>query len=371
MTSLATFNANNFFLRYKFSRTYPGDMSKASSIEASAVGTIGYLPGLAFGKYTKRYIIWDAQRRELAAQALHEPDGCLPDILCFQEVENIHAIRLFNQKYLGNHYPYSLLIDGCDSRHIDVGLLSKFPIRDVRSHIDERNDQGNRIFSRDCLEAEIELPNGSILTLLLNHLKSKLVIRKEGETDAQYHARVLESHEKRLSQATAVAKYVDSRFCCQHDQALYAVVGDFNDTPQSPWVKPLVNSPHLTNILTRHRESNDCWTYYWRSRNRVSQIDYILASRALTKLIDDAVTADSSKKPHIERQGLAYREKNKSDQILPMRSNLVHFEADPVTDTPACASPNEKVNFRFQRYAEVLDNWKANVSDHCPVKVWF
>ena len=44
MTSLATFNANNFFLRYKFSKTYPGDMSKKSLIEASDAAMMGYLP---------------------------------------------------------------------------------------------------------------------------------------------------------------------------------------------------------------------------------------------------------------------------------------------------------------------------------------
>ena len=64
MPSLATFNANNFFLRYKFAKTYPNDMSKASLIEASEVGAKGYLPGIAFGRYTKNYIVWDPVRRQ-------------------------------------------------------------------------------------------------------------------------------------------------------------------------------------------------------------------------------------------------------------------------------------------------------------------
>ena len=120
MPSLATFNANNFFLRYRFTRTYEGDTSRDSLVEAGEVGLVGYLPGLAFGQYTNKFIVWDAQRRHLAAQALREPDGQLPDILCFQEVENIQAIRIFNQRYLDHHYPYSLLIDSYDPRNIDV-----------------------------------------------------------------------------------------------------------------------------------------------------------------------------------------------------------------------------------------------------------
>ena len=126
MPTLATFNANNFFLRYKFSQTYPGDMSRGSIVEATE--SVGYLPGTSFGNYgPRRYIIWDPERRDIAATALHEPDNQLPDILCFQEVENIEAIRAFNQTYLNNHYKYSMLIDGYDPRNIDVGLCQHYP----------------------------------------------------------------------------------------------------------------------------------------------------------------------------------------------------------------------------------------------------
>lgn len=124
MPSIATFNANNFFLRYKFTNTYPGDMSQKSLIESGEIGLVGYLPGLAFCQYSSSYIVWDRQRRKLAASALAEPDGQLPDILCFQEVENIHAIRKLNQDYLNNYYGYSVLIDAYDPRNIDVGVLS-------------------------------------------------------------------------------------------------------------------------------------------------------------------------------------------------------------------------------------------------------
>ncbi len=54
MPSLATFNANNFFLRYRFTTTYPGDQSKASLVESGEVGLVGCLRGLAFGQYVTR-----------------------------------------------------------------------------------------------------------------------------------------------------------------------------------------------------------------------------------------------------------------------------------------------------------------------------
>jgi endonuclease/exonuclease/phosphatase family metal-dependent hydrolase len=371
MPSLATFNANNFFLRYRFTNNYPGGQSQASLVEAGEIGLVGYVPGLAFGAYTNRWIVWDVTRRELAARALREPDNQLPDILCFQEVENIHAIRILSDRYLGGFYPYSLLIDSYDPRNIDVGILSRFPLRQIRTHIDDLNDAGQRIFSRDCAEVQVELPDGAVLTLFVNHLKSKFVRRQAGDTEAEFHARIRRSHERRLAQAQAVARYIGQRFEGRQTTALYAVVGDFNDTPESPWVAPLFDTPRLTDVLARHRPAADVWTYYWRSRGRVSQIDHVLASRALRDRVDDAVAADPDRVPHIERQGLAYRELNASNLVLPRQATLVHFEADPVTPAPANATPDQRVGFRFARYQEVMDNWRSNISDHCPVKVWF
>jgi hypothetical protein len=164
---------------------------------------------------------------------------------------------------------------------------------------------------------------------------------------------------------------VSKRFWGQHDGALYAVIGDFNDTPESPWIEPVVDYYRLTDILQRHRATNDCWTYYWRSKNRVSQIDYVLVSRTLRDRIDAAVASNSALTPHIERKGLGYRELNANGEILPKEPKLVYFEEDPVTPAPSGATPSEKVNFRFDRYPEILEDWRANVSDHCPVKVWF
>lgn len=368
MPSLATFNANNFFLRYKFSKTYPMDRSKSSLVEA-VDAAVGYIPARGIGKYSlKDHIVWDPVRRETAATALMEPDDKLPDILCVQEVENIQALRAFNERYLDGHYPFSLLIDAYDPRNIDVGVLSRFPIEGVRTHFDDKK-AGERIFSRDCLEATIGLPDGKMLTLLVNHLKSKLVIKESGESTSKYHQRIKASHQRRKGQAAAVAKIVEERFAGQHDSALYAVVGDFNDTPFSRYLWPLLDSPRLTDVLREHRGLDDSWTYYWRSERRVSQIDYVLASKALAKRVRTVVQANSNRRPYLERGGLAYRLGN-SGNILPEK--LIHFEADPVTPTPAGSPPPEKkIPFDFDRYEAVVDNWKNNISDHCPLKVWF
>ena len=369
MYSIATFNANNFFLRYKFSRNIPNSFSKDSEIEAGQV--IGFLPGLSFRKYTKNFIIWDKTRRELAAKALKEPENKLPDILCFQEVENIEAIRLFNQMYLNGYYKYSMLIDSYDPRNIDVGILSTYPIQNVRSHIDDADPNDNFIFSRDCLEVEVDLGNERIY-LFLNHLKSKLVKRKSSDTDAQYNDKVKASHEKRLKQAATVIEYIEDRFNGFHDTALYAVIGDFNDTPYSPWIKPLIDSPRLFNVLDEFLSYDDRWTYYWKSKNRVSQIDYFLVSEALRQRISNTVNNHPDRAPHIERQGIGYRKLNSTGtDTLPKETNYYAFENDDVTPVNNAAPVAKKQNFRFNRYQEVLDDPKNNISDHCPVKIWF
>ena len=77
-------------------------------------------------------------------------------------------------------------MDGYDPRNINVGLLSRFPIGKIRSHVDEFDGEGERVFSRDCLEADIELPDNCTLTLFLNHLKSKLVQKKANEPENEY-----------------------------------------------------------------------------------------------------------------------------------------------------------------------------------------
>ncbi len=373
MPSLATFNANNFFLRYKFTQTYPGARPEAVQAELASVASQGFLPAPAFGKFSlNHFIVWDATRRELAAKALRRPDNQLPDILCLQEVENVQAIRTFNENYLGNYYPYSLLIDGYDPRNIDVGVLSVFPIREIRSHIEDAENDGQRLFEcRDCLEVNVHLPRGEVLSLFVNHLKSKFVEKEKDDTEQAYRKKVRTSHEKRQAQAKKVLEFIRERFAGQQEKALYAVIGDFNDTPESPYLHDLMASKLLTNVIRKYRPADDCWTYYWRSKNRVSQIDYVLASKALVKRIDAAIRANPARKPHIERAGLGFSKLNAQQEVLPKQVTLAHFEEDEVTPASSDATPPQKVGFQFERFDKVLENWKNNTSDHCPVKVWF
>jgi endonuclease/exonuclease/phosphatase family metal-dependent hydrolase len=371
MPSLATFNANNLFLRYRFANIYPGDLARKSKSEAATAMGWGFLPQIANGRFSsKSYVFWDDARRKATAQALKAVDGRLPDILCLQEVESMAALRKFNDDHLGAHYSNFMLVDGLDRRQIDVAVASIWPIIDVRSHVDLCAAGGERIFSRDCLEVTIAIPGDAPLTLFVNHLKSKLAL---GKTQAQKDADTVQSHAIRRRQAETVAKLVSQRMAGRTATALYAVVGDFNDTPSSPSVTPLTRHTLLTDVLAAHLPVLERYTYFWRGRNRVSQIDYILASKALARRIAGRAGKNSKRAPHIERAGLGFVPGSGANAQTIRNPSFTAFEPDArfAKDADGQTPAPVKVPFDFKRLPSVQAEPKAPISDHAPVKIWF
>ncbi len=106
-----------------------------------------------------------------------------PDVLAVIEAENRPALVEFNEVMLDRMFPHVMLVDGNDRRGIDVGLLtgSAYPIRNVASHVDDRDvtnpDPAKRnraLFSRDAPVYRIDLgPTNEPLFVIVNHLKSQ------------------------------------------------------------------------------------------------------------------------------------------------------------------------------------------------------
>jgi endonuclease/exonuclease/phosphatase family metal-dependent hydrolase len=188
------------------------------------------------------------------------------EVFCLVEVESRPVLKNFSADKLPSggtfkEYPHLMLVDGNDPRGIDVALMSRYPIGNMRSHIDDEDATGI-IFSRDCLELEVSLPDGRSLFVLLNHFKSK----GGGGTQASSNA-------KRLRQATKVAAILQ-RFDLTQD--LVVVCGDFNDTPGSAPLQPVLAAPHLSDVLAAHfQNAAERWTYHYKKNE---QIDYILVS---------------------------------------------------------------------------------------------
>ncbi len=216
-----------------------------------------------------------AAARKSTARVIQAVDA---DVLCLVEVEDRAILERFNHDLLGSAYSYNMLIDGNDDRGIDVGIFSRHTLRNLRSHIFDAtpSDPKRRIFSRDCLEVEVELPDGRSLWMLLNHFKSN-GYGKPAQNDA-----------RRRAQASRVAEIL-AGYDLTKDFVVTA--GDFNDVPESPALQPLLSVPHLRDVLPwRFPDPTDRWTY--RSKK---QIDYLLVSDPLYQAIEDV---------GIERRGL-------------------------------------------------------------------
>lgn len=341
--TICTFNANNLFARYRFSETFPGDMSGKSKVQDPAFGYLPvYNPSL--------FELFNETQRELAVAALTDEGKSYPDVVCMQEVESLLALRKFNEdkKLLNGKYKHALLIDSRDFRQIDVGILSNLEILSVRTHMDEPDpaapvNKPDFLFSRDCLEVVLALnKSGSkTLTLFVNHLKSKFSMSAAERQKADA---------LRQRQATRVRDIVHERFPGQKfNTELFAVIGDCNDEPLSAPMQPLAAGSGLVDVIARIPKAEDRWTHWFRSANTVSQLDYILVSPAL-----DA--ASQGNVPRIERRGVSFASILADGKPGPKKTHFESKDGDPNPVT---------LDFRFGRFKKVTSQDYA--SDHCPV----
>jgi endonuclease/exonuclease/phosphatase family metal-dependent hydrolase len=195
------------------------------------------------------------------------------DILAVVEAEDRPSLSEFNEAMVeevgGTPYRHVMLIDGNDDRGIDVGLMCKdgFAIRRMCSHVDDRLPNGELVFSRDCAHYEIGTPGGTDLIVLVNHLKSKGF-----GTPASSNAR-------RLAQANRVKEiYKDLR---DAGNAHIAVVGDFNDTPDSAPLKPLIEDTDLKDVFVLPQFDDGGFPGTFGGSTASNKIDYILLSPPL------------------------------------------------------------------------------------------
>ena len=145
-----------------------------------------------------------------------------PDVLITVEVENRPTLKRFNKQVLDAQfnfsYPYFMVIDGNDDRGIDLGILSRYPIVEIRSHVDDPGPNGETIFSRDCPEFDLLLATGERLVVVPNHLKSK----RNGNDDNSQERRRLQAERAHTIALEALAR-----------SSFVILGGDFNDTPDS------------------------------------------------------------------------------------------------------------------------------------------
>jgi endonuclease/exonuclease/phosphatase family metal-dependent hydrolase len=191
-----------------------------------------------------------------------------PDILITVEVENRPTLERFNDQVLRTQfnaaYPHWMVVDGNDPRGIDLGILSRFPIVEIRSHVDDLTSSGSRLFSRDCPEFDIMLPTGDRLVVLPNHLKSK----RNGNDQVSQNRR-----QAQAQGAHAIALAALSR------SPLVLLGGDLNDTPDSPALASLFTNG-FQDVMTHPNYPADRPGTYETGLPRY-KIDYLIMSPSL------------------------------------------------------------------------------------------
>lgn len=204
-----------------------------------------------------------------------------PDVIALQEVGGILALQelRLGLKSDGLDFPFWEFVPGHDT-NIQVAILSRFPITASRPHT---NDtfllNGRRHFvSRGFADVEIQVKSNYSFNLLSGHLKSK---RPVGSGDES---------ELRLEEAKLMRQIIDERLASAPDANL-VVLGDFNDTKDSPALKTLVGRGRRKLVDTRPAEQNPdgcaasisspreiTWTHYYAVEDTYSRIDYLLLS---------------------------------------------------------------------------------------------
>jgi len=209
------------------------------------------------------------------------------DVLCVVEAEDRITLKRFTDEVMpgvgAKPFPHVMLIDGNDTRGIDVGLMARANFQIVRmlSHVDDTDAEGI-IFSRDCAEYEVRTAQGNTLLLLINHFKSK------GYGDYK------ESAHKRWRQAKRVREICDARLADGCDYL--AVAGDLNELPDESPLDPLLREgSRLTDVMTHSKFVGDGRPGTHGNGAKSAKLDYLLLSPKLAAKVV---------KGGLERQGV-------------------------------------------------------------------
>lgn len=206
---------------------------------------------------------------QMTARVIQEVNA---DVLAVIEAEDRVALGHFNDQLLkpiNATYGGIMLIDGNDERGIDVGLFTNSggSIESIVSHVDDMKGS-SRIFSRDCPEFTVRVSDTRRILVLVNHLKSKGFGNK-ADSDA-----------RRKAQAKRVREIYDLRRSEGVD--MIAIVGDFNDTPDSDALKPLLaQGSDLKDISAHPQFQSDGRPGTFGNGTASNKIDYLLMSPAL------------------------------------------------------------------------------------------
>ena len=290
--TVGTFNLNNLFSRYNFEGEIEAVREGDTTVDGEDKYEFG--PGSVYRIRTYMGRLVKAKKEENTERIADRIKRIDVDVLAVQEAEDIDTLKQFNRDRLGNAYKHAVLVDGNDPRLIDVGILSKLPIGGITSwqHATHRSDPSQPVFGRDLLQVEIQNPARSkrLFTIFNNHLKSHYVSYTQDPIAGQ-----MSNSQRRKRQAEILAKIAKKQ---TRPNSAFIILGDMNDPPDSPYLKPFVgdNELSLHNALEDPEETrpakadtspppSKAWTHRFKKSGEPAKYelyDQIWLSPALT-----------------------------------------------------------------------------------------
>jgi endonuclease/exonuclease/phosphatase family metal-dependent hydrolase len=212
---------------------------------------------------TKPAYVNQARQKRIAA-VLRELDA---DIVALQEVENRYLLQQFVDTYLNGMNYQVVLIEGNDTRGIDVALLSRLPIESVSSYQHRRFADSHGVeqnFRRDLLRVRIGGDFGGDVYVV--HLKSQF-----GDRAADI---VREAEAREISRIVAQNRGDNSTYRA-------VVIGDFNEVDDMPTLEILRDSGLVDSMA-------DTEKYSYNKKPYLTRIDFALMTPALADRVADA-----------------------------------------------------------------------------------
>jgi endonuclease/exonuclease/phosphatase family metal-dependent hydrolase len=194
------------------------------------------------------------------------------DVIAVEEVENRDYLERFVNVFLPEMgYKDVVLFEGNDTRGIDVGVISRIPVGEVRSHRHLRfpgHDGRSSRFQRDVLSVTLQPEGVQPLEIWVLHLKSNSGGRETAEPI-------------RLAEAKEVRRLLDTELA-ENPAARILVMGDLNDTPETATLKTIIGQGSVA-FWSAGSDLSDRSVVSYNEGDFRSVIDYILCSPAMAK----------------------------------------------------------------------------------------
>ncbi len=267
--SIMTFNVENLF-----DTTHDQGKTDYTFLPLSQKRSKKHIQGckkISRKKWRDQCLYWDWNERVLteklkriAASIKQVSKGQGPDIIVFQEVENIQILERLRKDYLtGLGYFKSILIEGRDKRGIDVAFLSKLPaigepelLMVPYTNISKKRKRDTRGFLRQ----DFKFPDGSIVTGFAAHFP------------APFHP-----YKLRIQSYNYLNKLIDK---LPKDRLVFAG-GDFNTPARENKKHKIFDNYVKSHWLIPHEDS--CYkclgTNYYAPKKSWSFLDMILVSK--------------------------------------------------------------------------------------------